>query len=69
MSKESIAAIEAQIAELQSKLREEIAMFQNTCDHDFVRDDDGDYHRPSYYYVCAKCNALSQGRPKKFRSH
>ena len=37
---------------------------QMTCRHEeFMAEDNGDYHKPGYYYTCAKCGYFTNIKP------
>lgn len=44
------------INDLKYKLKAETLDLKSICKHDYVKNDDGDYHRKSYYYICTKCS-------------
>lgn len=50
---------EQAMIETKQKLKVAIERLQNACIHDFYREDDGDYHRPTYYYVCRICQYVT----------
>ena len=37
--------------------------------HDYVAEDNGDYHKPGLYYTCAVCKHFTVIRPAKYRFH
>lgn len=39
---------------------------QRVCQHEFIATDNGDYHKPGYYYTCKKCQFWSMSRPKDY---
>jgi hypothetical protein len=57
--------------ELKLELQQETAVFQELCGietgHDYVAEPDGDYHKPSYNYICHTCNHFTKMRPQKYR--
>jgi septal ring factor EnvC (AmiA/AmiB activator) len=57
------------IGELQRQLaeeREKLERARARCEHQWVREDNGDYHRPGYYYVCRVCKEVTTQRPKSY---
>ena len=38
------------------ELDKQMKVLQEICKHDFIRESDGDYHKPRFYYTCKKCN-------------
>lgn len=59
-----VSALENALYEAKWKLERIKEDYQKTCDHDFIKEDDGDYHRPGYYYTCKHCHYFSRF-PKK----
>jgi hypothetical protein len=57
----------SRVAELEREVTKMEAELQSVCSHDFIAEDDGDYHRPGYYYTCAHCNYFTRFRPEKYR--
>jgi len=56
------------IKELENKIEIEEKKLQNLCtDHDFIAEDNNDYHRSGYYYICSKCNYMTTCKPFKYR--
>jgi hypothetical protein len=50
---------------LEEELAYEKNALQNACSHQFVLEDDGDYHRPTYYQVCTTCSFTQPYIPKR----
>lgn len=50
-----IRSLTRQLALKQSLLREARERLQQTCNHTFIRESDGDYHKPRFYYICSEC--------------
>ena len=49
---------------LKTQMEKEINTLQKQCSHDeFYKEDDGDYHRPGYYYTCKVCGYFTRFRP------
>ena len=64
-----VNALKTQLGELRTKCREvedqlnkEVETLQRMCTHNYEAEDDGDYHRPSYYYVCTVCNHFTRNK-------
>jgi len=56
------------IKDLEKQIANEKQVLQGLCSpHEYFEDDDGDYHRRRYYYVCAKCGHMRTDRPSSFR--
>lgn len=36
---------------------------QETCSHNFIREDNGDMHRGGYYYTCSHCGFFTNQKP------
>lgn len=51
----------------KQELEEETKILQNICEHEFIRESDGDYHKPGYYYTCKKCDYFTRYTPKEFK--
>ena len=58
--KAQLRLLHTQRHNLETQINTEIDKLQNMCTHDYVQTDDGDYHRPSYYYVCKICNHFTR---------
>ena len=49
---------------LKKKYKEELQKFQQICTHpSFRAEDNGDYHKPGYYYTCTKCGLFLTCKP------
>jgi hypothetical protein len=66
--------LEGEIFEIQSNLNSkkkelEVAEInlRAICKHDYYAEDNGDYHKPGWYYVCSICKHWTNYRPEKFR--
>jgi hypothetical protein len=44
-----------------------IIEIQNSCEHSFIREDNGDCHKSGYYYTCSKCNYWTNIRQKYYK--
>lgn len=60
----SISHHENTIKELRNKLNEKKTEMKNLCvnhykSHDYRKEDDGDYHRRRYHYICNRCGNFS----------
>ena len=67
LMKEQVDDYKEIITLLEQELRKEIAKLQKICTHDYVAEDNGDYHRSSYCYRCAKCDLVTNIKPMVFR--
>ena len=55
------------LEDLRTCLKDEEKMLQDMCSHDdFWAEENGDYHRPGYYYICKCCRYLTQYRPQSY---
>ncbi len=53
-----------ELIEIQDTLQKKVQEMQRLCSHvSFVAQRDGDYHRPSFDYVCVDCNLTTKTRP------
>lgn len=49
---------------LKKKMEQEVEKLQKECSHEeFYKEDDGDYHRPGYYYTCKLCGYFTKCKP------
>lgn len=46
------------------ELDKQMKVLQEICQHDFLRESDGDYHKPTFYYICKTCN-LTKSQERK----
>lgn len=44
------------LSNLEKKLKDEQKTLKSICNHDYIRENDGDYHKLTYYLVCSKCS-------------
>ena len=62
----AVEALELTKKKIQMELDNEVAVLQQTCDHkEFIAEDNGDYHKPGYYYTCTCCNYFTTQRPSR----
>lgn len=62
--KEEIRSAEENLMKLRKILTTKVAQLQSICTHDeFTAEDNGDYHKSGYYYVCTECNILYCSKP------
>jgi len=52
---EQLRDAEDHVYRLKEEWKVALEEWQNTCTHEYQREDDGDYHKPRYYYVCKTC--------------
>jgi hypothetical protein len=67
--KKIIYEYEDALAHEKKKLKIEQDILQELCNdkgHDYVAEDNGDYHRSSYYYTCKCCGYFTTSRPANF---
>jgi hypothetical protein len=50
----------------KKELEKETTVLQDICKHEYIRESDGDYHKPGYYYTCKKCDYFTRFTPKEF---
>lgn len=55
----SIDYHEAQLRSLREALAKKKEEMKVICIHEYRREDDGDYHRPRYYYICSRCGNVT----------
>lgn len=44
----------------KQELEKETKILQDSCEHEFIRESDGDYHKPGYFYTCKKCDYFTR---------
>jgi hypothetical protein len=54
--KEKKKQLQDELDDVKSQLEKEQRALQKICIHDYMEESDGDYHRPSYYYICRICD-------------
>lgn len=59
-------AKEGELRKLREELEHAERALQRVCHHEFVATDNGDYHKPGYYYTCEKCRFWSMTRPSNY---
>jgi hypothetical protein len=50
----------------QYQYKIELEKLQQICQHEFIRESDGDYHKPGFYYTCKKCDYFTRYTPNTF---
>lgn len=50
----------------KEELEQEIKVLQEICKHEFIRESDGDYHKPGFYYTCKHCDYFTRYKPSTF---
>ena len=61
--RQRLQLLRSEIAELESSYHERLSVFQEVCGkngHDFLEDQDNDYHCSRYYYTCKKCDYFTR---------
>lgn len=62
--KDEIKAAEENLIRLRKTLTVKVSELQSICTHDeFHADDNGDNHKPGYYYVCTDCKLFLTRKP------
>lgn len=62
-----IMLAENKVFELKEKYRNEKSKLQALCEHVYMREDDGDYHRKGYLYICENCQFVTRKKPEVFK--
>lgn len=62
--KHELYLAKCQVRNLEEKLRKEQEELQKICEHDFIAEENGDYHKFGYYYTCRRCDYFTHIRPK-----
>lgn len=50
----------------KEELEQELKILQDICEHEFIRESDGDYHKPGFYYTCKHCDYFTRYKPNTF---
>ena len=61
--KKNVAKLKMMYVSTQKELEKETKVLQDTCQHEFIKEPDGDYHKPGYYYICKKCDYFTMYNP------
>lgn len=51
--------------QVKIRLQEEMEILQKMCEHEYVAESNGDYHKPGYDYTCKKCDHFTMYNPFK----
>lgn len=62
--KKNVAKLRMMYISTQKELEKETKSLQNICQHEFIKESDGDYHKPGYYYTCKRCDYFTRYNPK-----
>lgn len=62
--KKNVVKLRMMYISTKHELEKETKMLQDICQHEFIRESDGDYHKPGYYYTCKKCDYFTRYNPK-----
>jgi hypothetical protein len=62
--KKSVSKLRIMYSSMQQELEIEKKKLQNICQHKFIKESDGDYHKPGYYYTCKKCDYFTMYNQK-----
>lgn len=61
-----IYIIRKRLQTLQAELLTTINCYQEECGkqgHEYVAEENGDYHNPGYYFTCKRCEHFTSRRP------
>ena len=59
-----IREVEDYLIKLKKRLDMKVKTLQECCVHrEFFAEDNGDFHRRGYYYVCSECGYLTCSKP------
>lgn len=61
--KKNVVKLRLMYISTKNELEKETKMLQDICQHEFIRESDGDYHKPGYYYTCKKCDYFTMYNP------
>lgn len=61
--KKDVARVRMMYISLQKEFEKETKVLQEICNHEFIKESDGDYHKPGYYYTCKKCDYFTMYNP------
>lgn len=61
--KKNVIKLRMMYISIQKELEKETKILQENCQHEFIRESDGDYHKPGYYYVCKNCDYFTMYNP------
>lgn len=50
----------------KEELEKELQILQEICKHEYIRESDGDYHKPGFYYTCKHCDYFTRNKPTTF---
>jgi hypothetical protein len=63
--KEELQDAEKHVHNLKQTLKDLQHKLEQVCSHDeFIAEDNGDYHKPGYYYICKNCNLCLIRKPQ-----
>jgi hypothetical protein len=60
MIKKELLLLKMEYNNKKQELEKEIKVLQDICEHEFIRESDGDYHKPGYYYTCKHCDYFTR---------
>lgn len=61
-----IHVLRTRLHTLQSELLKTLKYYQEECGkqgHEYVAENNGDYHNPGYYFTCKHCEHFTSRRP------
>ena len=64
--KKDVRRLKMMYITMKQELDKETIKLQETCQHEYMRESDGDYHKPGYYYTCKRCDYFTRYTPKEF---
>lgn len=62
-----IEALHNIIGNKKNELKKAIVKLENICDHQFIAENNGDYHKPGYYYTCSICKYWTNRIPQNYK--
>lgn len=64
--KKEVKRLKMMYIAMREELEKETKVLQEECQHEFIKESDGDYHKSGYYYTCKKCDYFTMYTPKEF---
>lgn len=65
--KKDVRKLKMMYITMKEELDKETTKLQEICQHEYIRESDGDYHKPGYYYTCKRCDYFTRYTPKEFK--
>lgn len=60
---EQLRDAEDKVHQLKQEWKAALEEWQRVCSHEYQREDNGDYHKPGYYYTCKHCAHFRTSKP------